>query len=648
MTLRSAKISVKNATATEYVIRVYHWNSNSLLGKVESASWTVPGHSTAGTLTVQFYTGPGSWLDTDYWFVSLSPIGAASQSEWYVTQGFPSAPVSWKECQLQSADANQTIVFTVSTTTLTLGLASGGCSTSMISLGGSYSLADFNVTNVFVLMLENHSFDNIFAASGISGILAANSNDTNSYTSAGTTYTYKVTKPAPPTMSTDPGHEFADVVEQLAGAGKTYTAGHSYPTVNNSGFVSNYATTTTEGPVPAASFVQDIMRVFDTQTQLPVIYTLASQFAICDHWFSSMPGPTWPNRYFAHGASSAGLDHSPSPTEIVEWENGSGFTYPNGSIYDRLDALNPYPVPNPYVNQWRIYGDLNGHVFGSFPQVCSIKGVSKLYANAVDELASDLQYPYPYRYTFIEPNYGDIALGSYTGGNSQHPKDGVSAGEALIKSVYEAIRNSVLWNNSLLIVTYDEHGGFYDSVKPGGCVAPGDGGTNSNQNGFDFTQLGLRVPAVIVSPWISAGTVVKTPFEHSSIPATIERWLGFGALTERDANAADLSAILSGTLRTDCPTTLPDPVPDTTEIKTAPTTEALSAKALEPIPQTGNFPGFLGVALKTELEMARGNTTEQAAIIARFQALRTRGDAAAYLMSVDSKVKAYRAAHPKP
>ena len=85
---------------------------------------------------------------------------------------------------------------------------------------------------------------------------------------------------------------------------------------------------------------------------------------------------------------------------------------------------------------------------------------------------SDLQGPYPYTYTFIEPNYGDVYGGSYVGGSSQHPMDGVARGEALIKATYEAIRNSPLWYRSLLIVTYDEHGGFYDSGKPGPAPNP--------------------------------------------------------------------------------------------------------------------------------------------------------------------------------
>ena len=129
----------------------------------------------------------------------------------------------------------------------------------------------------------------------------------------------------------------------------------------------------------------------------------------------------------------------------------------------------------------------------------------------VANLASDLNGSYPYAYAFIEPNYCDVTSGSYQGGSSQHPMDGVNQGENLIADVYEAIRNSPLWNTSLLIITCDEHGGFYDSVPPGAIAAPADGSSNTlNENGFAFDQAGVRVPAVVISPLIPANTVDHT------------------------------------------------------------------------------------------------------------------------------------------
>lgn len=188
----------------------------------------------------------------------------------------------------------------------------------------------YPIKHVFVLMLENHSFDCMFAMSGIPGIKAATTNDYNVYNDK----KYYVTKGAPTTMPADPGHEFNDTLMQLAGPGTSYAKNGPYPPINNSGFVTDFATKT-------KSKFGDIIAAFDTPTQLPVLYQLATKYTLCDHWFSSLPGPTWPNRFFVHGASSAGLDHSPSAiTEMAVWEYHSGFVYPHGSIYDAMNNSN--------------------------------------------------------------------------------------------------------------------------------------------------------------------------------------------------------------------------------------------------------------------------------------------------------------------
>ncbi len=157
------------------------------------------------------------------------------------------------------------------------------------------------ISKVFVLMLENHSFDHIFAMSGIPGINAATTSDSNSIGDQ----VYPVKDGAPASMTTDPGHEFADVALQLSGG--------------NGGFAQSYATSVSESTgTPAADHVGDIMACFRTPAQLPVVAQLASEYAICDQWCSSMPGPTWPNRFFVHGASSACPDQSPKTLEEAD------------------------------------------------------------------------------------------------------------------------------------------------------------------------------------------------------------------------------------------------------------------------------------------------------------------------------------------
>src|SRR5258706_4628828 len=195
------------------------------------------------------------------------------------------------------------------------------------------------------------------------------------------------------------------------------------------------------------------MACFATPTQLPVLYQLATEFAICDQWHSSLPGPTWPNRFFVHGASSSGLDTSPSSAQMAKWElPDEGFKYPNGSIYDLLSAEGiPYRFYNDstgFPSELSLYSDdpKNGSAAGAVPQVSSLSGVTLLDINSLEHFAADLQGPYPYRYTFIEPHYGDIVHGTYAGGSSQHPMDDVYGGENLLANVYAAIRNSPYWN----------------------------------------------------------------------------------------------------------------------------------------------------------------------------------------------------------
>ena len=495
------------------------------------------------------------------------------------------------------------------------------------------------ITNVFVLMLENHSFDNIFAFSGIQGIIAANPTDQNQYNGT----PYPVICGAPVAMTTDPGHEFLDVVEQLTGNQSNYSAGNPYPAINNSGFASNYATTTSEGKPPAPANIGDIMACFDTPNELPVLYQLATEFAICDQWFSSLPGPTWPNRFFLHGASSSGLDDSPTSAETALWVGLDGFTYANGSIFD---ALNTAAIP------WRIYNDnknqfsddpQNANVSGALPQVASLKGITLLKVNSLGHFAADLLQPYPYKYTFIEPNYGDLINNSYSGGSSQHPMDDVAGAEGLVKFVYESIRNSPLWESSLLVIIYDEHGGFYDSVAPGPAPAPADGSSGSlSKHSFNFDQYGLRVPAIIVSPLIPQNTVDHTLYDHSSVLATVETLFGLSSLTQRDAQANNLLSLLSlASPRTDCPASL-NPPAQPMAAKPVLSDVVIAAKDLQPLPDKGNLSGFLHVALKTDYEMSGQTPADKAAVLAKFRAMTTRGDARAYIRDVMTRAEAVK------
>jgi phospholipase C len=306
---------------------------------------------------------------------------------------------------------------------------------------------------------------------------------------------------------------------------------------------------------------------------------------------------------------------------MFAWETVHGFEFKNGTVFDALAAKSPTP--------WRIYAG------GNFPNVAALKGVHEPEILPFNDFARDVANPnYPWLYTFIEPNYGDILNGTYEGGTSQHPLDGVAHGEALIKTVYEAIRKSTHWNTSLLIITWDEHGGFYDHVEPPPAVAPGDAGPGStyNKRGFTFERLGVRVPAVVISPWIPKNRIDHQTYDHPSIPATLQALFAIPALTNRDAAAHDVTSLLSlPAPRSDTPASLPDPV-----FPAAPPV----AQALPPNGpvDSRSLPSFLHLAMRREVALS--DPTAQPAIIARVQAIRTRGEAAQYIQQVQAKLRA--------
>ncbi len=452
------------------------------------------------------------------------------------------------------------------------------------------------------------------------------------------------------------------MVEQLTGLRPTdrekhWQPGQEYPPITNEGYVSNYATTTTEIVKPGAPRLPtsgewgDVMQCFDTQGQLPVIHRLATEFAICDQWFASVPGPTWPNRFFVHGASSVNWDDSPSGEDIKAWDVestlghelglGLGFSYPHGSIYDSLKASGI---------GYRIYQDRVGNFFGGyFPQVAALKGIGATSTYGFSRFADDLLGDYQCAYTFIEPNYGDVSSGSYTGGSSQHPMDGTARGEALIKATYEALRASPLWDTSVLIITYDEHGGFYDSATPPRATPPDDGGAiPDKQHGFRFDQYGVRVPAVVVSPLIPKGTVDHTLYDHTSVLATLQSLWNLAPLTQRDRHANDvLHLLVEDSPRTDCPTTLPEPVPDAGVAASA--DEMLESApppvdGAAPLPDSGNVQGFLAILLKTDAELSGPDQAAFELKRQRVLAISTRVELEDYAREVMAKVEAAQAA----
>jgi len=172
--------------------------------------------------------------------------------------------------------------------------------------------------------------------------------------------------------------------------------------------------------------------------------------------------------------------------------------------------------------------------------------------------------------TFLQPR-----MTSHNGPPTwQHPDALVSAGEHLYKQIYETLRNSPFWNKLAFIITYDEHGGFYDHVSPPQDGIPNPDNINAN-NGFKFDRLGVRVPTIVISPWVKKGTVVHRPtgptstsqFDSTSIMATINKIFNIKENMLKRAEWAGTFEHIFNQMdapRDDCPISLPD-IPETSD-----------------------------------------------------------------------------------
>jgi phospholipase C len=358
-----------------------------------------------------------------------------------------------------------------------------------------------NLKHIVVLMMENRSFDHMlgFAQSRdwpIDGLLGnecnLDSTGDKAQVSADAGYTGGFTP--------DPGHSVLDTLTQL------YVDANTPITQDPSmgGFVQSY-----EGKTNNPQAAHRIMKCFSPK-MLPVLTSLGQQFCVCDRWFSSMPGPTFPNRAFVHAATSIGrVDMG------IDWRNMSTTIYER-LAQNRVDSVIYYQDSTMAAtfNSLARNPDFFGSFNDDFLPACS---------------SNDLP-----AYSFIEPRFANSPGGNgrpaYSA-NDQHPDHDVKEGEALIRAVFKAIwGNPRVRNSTLFVVVYAEHGGFYDHVQPPRAVNP-DGKVwygspaDSSDPPFDFTRLGVRVPAVLVSPYIAAGTIDHTVYDHTSIIATTLRLL---------------------------------------------------------------------------------------------------------------------------
>ena len=350
------------------------------------------------------------------------------------------------------------------------------------------------IEHVVVLMMENHSFDQMLGSlsavyKDLDGVDPNNLRSNPDYPDPTVQFVQAETRST--SIPLDPAHEFVNVNHQLANDG--------------TGFVRDYAQAYPNCPAPDKA---QIMGYFPLDF-LPVLHKLARNYLGCDRWFSSMPGPTWPNRFFVHSGTCKGHVKMPNGVFDSNWHY-----YDQPTVYDRLCEKNI---------SWKIYHD------GEAQSLVMVKQLRHLeHYRGMDDFFEDVEKDHASfpQYVFIEPCY------SGKGQNDQHPPTDVMKGELLIAKVYNGLRsNEDLWRRTLLVIVYDEHGGFYDHVVPPPTEAPDD-----LTSEFSFEQLGVRVPALLVSPWVDPG-VIHTVFDHTSLLRYLTDKWGLGPLGLRTAQA---------------------------------------------------------------------------------------------------------------
>ncbi|XP_059625004.1 non-specific phospholipase C2 [Cornus florida] len=397
------------------------------------------------------------------------------------------------------------------------------------------------IKTVVVLVMENRSFDHMLGwmkklNPNINGVDGSESNPIST-TNPNSTRIFFTNQSH--LVDPDPGHSFQAIREQIFGSNTTSL---NPPPMN--GFAQQAGSMDPNMP-------ETVMNGFDPD-MVAVYKSLVSEFAVFDRWFASVPASTQPNRLYVHSATSHGA------TGNVAALLAKG--YPQRTIFDDLDDA----------------GISFGIYFQNIPATLFYRSLRKIkyigrfhpYDLSFKSDAKNGKLP---GYVVVEQRYMDSKLEP---ANDDHPSHDVYQGQMFVKEVYETLRSSPQWNQTLLVITYDEHGGFYDHVPtPMNGVPSPDGIVGPEPFLFGFDRLGVRVPTLMVSPWIDKGTVVHGPnglpfttseYEHSSIPATVRKIFNLSSpfLTKRDEWAATFDGILQTRTepRTDCPEQLPTPV----------------------------------------------------------------------------------------
>ncbi len=343
------------------------------------------------------------------------------------------------------------------------------------------------VDHIVVVMMENHSFDNILGALGRGDVLAR--------TSAG----------VPDATNPDgQGHLIRSFHMptpcQLDGKpSQDWNASHTqYANGTNQGFV-----VSSSGPVAMGYF---------TPADLPFTNSLASTYPIGDRYFCSVLAQTYPNRRYLMAATSLGQVGDTYTTALP----------PNGTIFDSLDR---------HGISWKNY-------YSNLPSSWSFIGLASLPSNKaglahISDFYADCASGNLPAFSLVDPDFNMSS--------EENPQD-VQYGDVFLSKVVDAVTAGPKWAKTLLIWNYDEHGGYYDHVPPPAAVIPDDVAPmlSTGQVPGAFDRLGFRVPAGVVSPYSRPNHVSHTVYDHTSVLRTVEIKWNLPALTRRDAAANDL------------------------------------------------------------------------------------------------------------
>ena len=344
------------------------------------------------------------------------------------------------------------------------------------------------IQTIIILLMENRSFDHMLgylrlpACGGNTNVDGVR--DDQAWLNAVANKWQGFSYPPGPLLEPrfpDPPHERPDIARQLGAVGA-----NGFPL---------------DGFIASASGDSDVMR-YQTADKVPVLDFFARQFRICDHWFSPLPASTQPNRLMAM----------------------AGYSLIDGNVKVLPNHVLAYDWLNAHGVKWRVYHQGFFPFFSMMPrwlpEIATSDKFREFDRYATDvELESDNTFP---QVIFIEPIYTD-APHDEAEGTDDHSPSSVTGGQRLMLDVYSALLRSRHWNNSILIITYDEHGGCFDHVQPLPVETVAPAGQYA-----PFPTTGIRVPAVIVSPFVSTGSVCNANFDHTSVLKFLGQRFGMG------------------------------------------------------------------------------------------------------------------------